>query len=561
MLIGKEFGPYLVDKELGSGSMGTVFRAKNRKTGERVAIKLMSLALGTSNAALKRFEHEVKTLRKLEHPNIVKYIISGRYHSSPFYIMEFVEGKSLDLILNRREKLPWEEVVAIGIDLCAGLQYAHDKGIIHRDLKPSNLMMLKDGSIKLTDFGIAKDADLTALTAANSTVGTAAYMSPEQCRGTRDITHKTDLYSMGIMFYELLTGRKPFVGETAMEVFLQHANNTDYKTPGQIALDIPIWLDTLVCQLMEKTPAKRPLNAQAVADSLRLIKEKVEIQRSAGVETATKRRIDRTGSEKKFDEDDKAAARALLGKRKKAKVTPFYARGWFTISALSAIMLASIVGVYFLFLRTPSAESLYVQAEALLKSDRKTAREEPIAQFLQYYPVHEKAAQVQKWADDYDFELRDKQMHNRRNSRLNLTAEEAEEKLAQGALDDEDKGKLADAAAKWKELSTRKRNADANLHAWGLVGERYAQELRKVEDQYVALERKIKLDRANEKETKSADEYEKIAIDAVKDELAGDYAKASRQWENLRKESESSADQRRWYLLAVGRLRELSTKQ
>src|SRR5438045_1274905 len=133
------------------------------------------------------------------------------------------------------------------------LQHAHDKGIIHRDLKPSNVMVLRDSTVKLTDFGIAKDTDVTALTAANSTVGTAAYMSPEQCRGARDITHKSDLYSLGVMFYELVTGRKPYLGESVMEMFLEHMEGT-FERPSRIVLDIPIWLDTLICQLMEKEP-------------------------------------------------------------------------------------------------------------------------------------------------------------------------------------------------------------------------------------------------------------------------------------------------------------------
>jgi serine/threonine-protein kinase len=292
MLIGKELGPYLVDKELGSGTMGTVFRAQNRRTGERVAIKLMLQTLGTDEAALARFVREVAIIKQLDHPNIVRYKGSGRYLKAPFYIMEYVEGESLDRILGRRTRLPWEEVANIGIDLCAALQYAHDKGILHRDLKPSNLMILADGLIKLTDFGIAKDTALTALTGVNSTVGTAAYMSPEQCRGLRDISPKTDLYSMGVMFYELLTGRKPFVGKTTMEVFLQHANKTDYKRPAEIVLGVPLWLNTLVDQLMEKEPAKRPHSAKAVAESLQLIKRKIETQRGASVDPATTRRID-----------------------------------------------------------------------------------------------------------------------------------------------------------------------------------------------------------------------------------------------------------------------------
>src|SRR6516164_3044085 len=429
MLVGKDLGPYRVDKELGSGAMGTVYRAKHKTNGERVAVKLMSPALGTSEQARLRFIRELDILKQLNHPNIVRYKGSGRFHGSPFFIMEYVEGDSLDHVMARRDRVTWEEIVEFGMQLCEALQHSHDKGIIHRDMKPSNVMVLRDGTVKLTDFGIAKDTDVTALTAANSTVGTAAYMSPEQCRGARDITYKSDLYSMGIVFYELLTGRKPFTGETAMDVFLQHANNTDYRTPGQIALDVPIWLDTLVCQLMEKEPAKRPLNANAVADSLRLIKDKIEIQRSAGVEAATKRRIDRTSGEKKLDEDDKTAARVMLGKKKKRKAQPFYTKGWFTITALALIAVAFVAFIYFAFLKTPSAESLYSQAETLMKTDSKAAREGPVAAFLETYPKHEKVDQVQKWADQYDFEMRDKQMNNRRNSRLRLEQEE-EEKVA-----------------------------------------------------------------------------------------------------------------------------------
>src|SRR5204863_8732357 len=136
------------------------------------------------------------------------------------------EGESLDRLLQRREHLSWQEVVDLGVHLCAALQHAHDQGIIHRDLKPSNLMIDKDGTVKLTDFGIAKDTDVTALTAANSTVGTASYMSPEQFEGNLELTNKSDLYSMGVMFYELLTGKKPYKAETFMEMYHQHKEGT-----------------------------------------------------------------------------------------------------------------------------------------------------------------------------------------------------------------------------------------------------------------------------------------------------------------------------------------------
>src|SRR5262249_28287431 len=171
----------------------------------------------------------------------VRYIASGRFHKSPFCVMEYLDGESLEAILRRRTRLPWEEVANMGIHLCAALRHAHEKGIIHRDLKPANLMINGEGVPKLTDFGIAKDIALMGLTGSNVTVGTAAYMSPEQCRGKKDITYKTDLYSMGVLFYELVTGRPPFTGKTPMDVFLQHANNSEYKRITEIVKEAPVW--------------------------------------------------------------------------------------------------------------------------------------------------------------------------------------------------------------------------------------------------------------------------------------------------------------------------------
>src|SRR5262247_729156 len=143
MLVGKKLGPFSIDKELGSGAMGSVYRAKNEETGQVLALKLISTALASNEQALARFQREVSILKQLDHPNITKYYGSGRFQKVPFYIMEFVEGESLDQILARRGRIGWEEVVAIGTQLCAALQHAHEKGIIHRDLKPANLMILE----------------------------------------------------------------------------------------------------------------------------------------------------------------------------------------------------------------------------------------------------------------------------------------------------------------------------------------------------------------------------------------------------------------------------------
>src|SRR5438552_2219529 len=224
MRIGQRVGPFEVEKQLGGGAMGSVYRARYCKTGQRVALKVMAPGLGGNETALARFEREAKVLKQLSHRNIVRFYIGSRFQGAPYYAMEYIEGESLDHVLQRRGRLTWEEVTELGRQVCAALQHAHEQGIVHRDLKPSNLMITADSTLKLTDFGIAKDLDVTQLTAANCTVGTAAYMSPEQCRGERHLTHKSDLYSLGVLLYELLTGQRPFRAATTMDMVLHHVN-------------------------------------------------------------------------------------------------------------------------------------------------------------------------------------------------------------------------------------------------------------------------------------------------------------------------------------------------
>jgi serine/threonine-protein kinase len=371
MLTGQKVGPFVIEKELGSGAMGTVYRGTHTKTGQKVAVKFMSPSLGANERSLARFEREVAILKQLKHPNIVRCFGASKFQGMPYYAMEYVEGESLDYVMERRGRITWEELVTLGRQLCDALHHAHMQGIIHRDLKPSNLMVLRDGSVKLTDFGIAKDLDVTQLTSANCTVGTAAYMSPEQCRGERDLTHKSDLYSLGVMFYELLVGRKPFTAENAMDMFLQHCNGT-FERPSRIVLDIPIWLDTLVCQMMEKKPELRPRDAEMVSQVLGSIAEKVAAQQSAGVDAARKRVMDRQPGQDKLGEEDKETARLLLtGKfkvKRRRKVKPLTQRKWFQALCLSGLLVLAGGGLVW-GLMPRSADKVYGKIVALTEPD------------------------------------------------------------------------------------------------------------------------------------------------------------------------------------------------
>ncbi len=556
MLIGKEIGPFLVEKEIGSGAMGAVFQGREQKSGKRVAIKIISMALTANENALKRFKRESAILKQLAHPNIVRLLASGRFHGTPFYVMEYVEGESLDHVIARRGRLSWEEVVEMGMQLCGALQHAHGKGIIHRDLKPSNLMILRDQkTVKLTDFGIAKDTDMTQLTAANSTVGTAAYMSPEQCRGAKDITYKADLYSMGVMFYELLTGRKPFQAETTMEMFLQHAN-APFIRPSKIVHEIPVWLDNLVCQLLEKKPESRPLNAETVAEAMQIIKQKVETQKSAGIDAATKRRIDRTTNDQALTNEEKDLARMLLGKKKKKKKSePFYQQNWFTVTAVSLILATLIGFIGWTFFAAPGAEALYAQAEQQMQSprdeDRRAAREGAIRDFLYYYPEYgdtNKLKQMQAWADQVDTEILARQVANR----WNMKPENESESATRVALDEMDLGKLDTAAKLWSDLITKHKDAKGEDRTWGLLAERNLKEVREIRGLYDHVKVQIQTEELRGKKYEPSTPFEKAAIDAVRAEEDRKLDKALGAWDDLMKLTESKlGEQRQWYLLAA----------
>jgi serine/threonine-protein kinase len=274
-----------------------------------------------------------------------------------------------------RPPFTWEEIVEMGAPLCDALQHAHEKGIIHRDLKPSNLMVTAEGIVKLTDFGIAKDVDVTALTGANNTIGTAAYMSPEQCKGEKLLSGKSDIYSLGIVFYELLTGRKPFMAESSVDMFLMHVNES-FVRPAQINPEIPAALDNLICQMMEKKPEARPRDASMIGQVLGEIAEKVRTRQSVGGDAVNARVPDR----KRIGESDEdiAAARAIRAgakkkKLKKKKEDPIYTKGW--VVALASLLLIGAFVSFFVFVvfAPPSEKSLLERIEKADNADRKSA--------------------------------------------------------------------------------------------------------------------------------------------------------------------------------------------
>lgn len=248
---------------LGVGTVGTVYRAESPDISEPVAIKLLHPTIAHDENIVDRFQREIVIMERLSHPHIVRNYGGGLMDGQYFYAMELLNHGSLRDRLQRYGPLPWAQAAAFAAQIASALQHAHNHGIIHRDLKASNLFFSADGKLILGDFGIARDTHEADVTADGITVGTYAYMSPEQICADKNITGQADLYSLGCVMYEMLTGKPPFVGANFAQIWDQHLHNAP-KSIREQGIDCPGWLEDLVMKLLNKKPEQRPFNARAV---------------------------------------------------------------------------------------------------------------------------------------------------------------------------------------------------------------------------------------------------------------------------------------------------------
>jgi len=270
----ERLGKWRIFKELGRGGMGRVYLAQEEGTGRQAAIKVLAGELAQDIGFLQRFQREIETLGQLTHPNIVRFYESGYENGHYFYAMEFVDGRSLDETLAEQKRIPWREVLDIALQLCPALRHVHDHGVIHRDLKPSNIIRTAAGQVKLMDFGIAKIFASTHLTATGGVVGTAEYVSPEQASG-KPVTKRSDLYSLGVVFYTLLVGRPPFEGNGVLDLLHKH-RYAQFDKPQKIVPEIPYEIDEIVCQLLEKDPAQRPPDCLVLYKQLDSLRKRLD---------------------------------------------------------------------------------------------------------------------------------------------------------------------------------------------------------------------------------------------------------------------------------------------
>jgi serine/threonine-protein kinase len=288
-------GRYETGERLGSGGMSNVYKATDLVLERTVAVKILAEHLSDDERFVARFRREALAVAKLIHPNIVQVYDTGKDDGRHYIVMEYVSGRSGAQILQRSGPVEPEIAAELGIQACAGLDYAHRRGIIHRDVKPGNLMVVGgpvgggEMTVKLTDFGIARAIEQTRITQVGSVVGTAAYLAPEQVRG-EEATPATDVYALGVVIYQFLTGRLPYEGSSLAELAVRQQNEKPLP-PSTYNDEVPESLGGAVLRALEGDPNRRYASADELSSGLRLGLEGEDVTLPAGDEDGTPTRF------------------------------------------------------------------------------------------------------------------------------------------------------------------------------------------------------------------------------------------------------------------------------
>ncbi len=270
-MIGQKIQNYEVRELIGQGAMGTVYRAHDEALDRDVAIKFLATQAAPTPTEVERFYREAQAAAGLAHPNVVVIHDIGEHEGSTYFVMELLSGTSFRQMVQEGKRPPWREGLQFAAQVCRALEAAHAKDLLHRDIKPDNVWLAPDGQVKVLDFGIARFSTSQALTQASETVGTPEYMAPEQIMGEA-LDGRTDLYALGVLLYELFTGRRPFSGPNAVTVIYKQMEE-DPTPPGQLAKDLPVAVEKLILRAMAKDPAERYASAVEMREAIEALLE------------------------------------------------------------------------------------------------------------------------------------------------------------------------------------------------------------------------------------------------------------------------------------------------
>jgi len=285
-MIGKTILHYKILSKLGEGGMGVVYRAHDTELDREVAIKFLPRQIAASAEERERFKIEAKAAASLNHANIATIYSIEKTDDETFIVMEYIKGQELKDKIDAGP-LPIDDTLNIAIQIAKGLQAAHSKDVIHRDIKSANIMLTDEGDVKIMDFGLAKVGGLTRLTKEGTTLGTVAYMSPEQARG-EDVDQRSDIFSLGVLLYEMLTGQVPFKGDYDQAITYSILNEEAEPVTG-LRTGVPMGLERIVNKSLEKDPSVRYQHADEFIADLRKLKkdsETKEILSQPGVKQA-----------------------------------------------------------------------------------------------------------------------------------------------------------------------------------------------------------------------------------------------------------------------------------